>query len=148
MGTEAQIERFFEQYAANFQRVLDGEEPDVGKVAACFAECFVESSPAGVICGKNDEQFRTSIPKGYAFYRQAGITAMDIRAQRIELLDELHVMDRIQWSSTFRRQDGVTGNINFEVIYLLRLQNDAWKIFAYITGDEQQALKDNGLITK
>jgi hypothetical protein len=71
---------------------------------------------------------------------------MDIRAQRVEVLDELHAMNRIEWNSSFHRKDGVTGSINFEVIYLLRLEDERWKIFAYITGDEQQALKDNGLV--
>jgi hypothetical protein len=146
MEKEEQISRFFDEYAGNFQRVLNGEEPDVEKAAACFAACFVESSPAGVKCGKNDAEFREMIPHGYRFYREVGITAMDIRAQRVEVLDELHAMNRIEWNSSFHRKDGVTGSINFEVIYLLRLEDERWKIFAYITGDEQQALKDNGLV--
>lgn len=146
MEKDTQIEHFFEAYAARVQQALDGHDPDVEQVMATFADCFVESSPVGVICGKNDAQFREAIPKGYAFYRQVGITAMDIRAQHIELLDELHAMDRVQWSSAFRRKDGTAGSINFEVIYLLRLEEKAWKIFAYITGDEQQAMRDNGLM--
>lgn len=146
MEKDTQIEHFFDAYAARAQQALDGHDPDIEQVTAAFADCFVESGPVGVSCGKNDAQFREAIPKGYAYYRQAGITAMDIRAQHVELLDELHAMNRVQWNSAFRRKDGTAGSINFEVIYLLRLEQNDWKIFAYITGDEEQAMRDNGLI--
>jgi hypothetical protein len=146
MEKEEQIGRFFEEYAGNFQRALDGGEPDAERVAAHFAGCFVESTPDEVKCGQNNAEFREMIPHGYTFYRQIGITAMDIRAQRVDILDEQHAMNRVQWNSSFKRKDGVTGSINFEVIYFLRREDERWKIFAYITGDEKQALKDNGLV--
>jgi len=119
---------------------------DAEKVAACFANCFIEATPAGVICGKNDEQFRQAIPQGYDFYKSAGITAMDITGKEITQLDEHHAMARIHWRSLFTRKNGITGGIDFDVIYFLQDLGNGLKIFAYITGDEKKALRDSGLI--
>jgi hypothetical protein len=46
----------------------------------------------------------------------------------------------------FVTKDKREGAIDFEVIYLLQLRDERIKIFAYITGDEQKAFKDAGLL--
>ena len=53
---------------------------------------------------------------------------------------------KVNWNSSFVRKDKTEGDISFDVFYLIQKIDEDIKIFAYITGDEQQALKDQGLI--
>lgn len=140
------IEDFFDRYSANFNAALDKQSPDVETSAAFFAGSFIGSGPAGVNCGKNDDAFRKSMQQGYAFHKSIGITSMVITAKEIKMLDELHVLSKIYWRSAFTRNNRSTGKIDFSVTYFLRDENNTPKIFAYITGDEQKALKENGLL--
>lgn len=141
-----QVNDFFDRYAARFNHALKGETTDIDGTIKSFAECFIEASPAGINCGKNDNTFRTTLPKGYDFYKKIGIVSMDIISKEIVLLDEYHVMTKIHWRSNFIKKDQPKGSIVFDVIYLLQAKESDCKIFAYITGDEQKALKENGLI--
>jgi len=141
-----QLETFFQNYCERFNQALNGNTPEVEETAAMFSDCMVEATPAGVICGKNDAVFREMIPKGYKFYRSIGITSMSITAKEITLLDEYHAMTKVHWKSDFIRKDQTRGAIEFTVIYFLQTKDNQIKIFAYITGDEQRSLKENGLL--
>lgn len=141
-----QMNWFFSDYEMTFNKALKGVPPDINVIVKSFTPCFIEASPSGVTCGKNDNQFKKVIPQGYSFYRSIGITSMEIRSKEITALDSYHTMVRVHWKSCFIRKDGSEGQIEFDVIYLLHLQNGEHRIFAYITGDEQKALKENGLV--
>jgi len=141
-----QLNYFFDQYANRFNKALRGESNDIEGTVASFANYFIEAGPSGVNCGRNDKQFREVIPQGYEFYRNIGIKSMDIISKTITLLDNVHTMTKIHWKSDFIRKDGVTGNIEFDIIYLVQSIDNMHKIFAYITGDEQAAMKEKGLI--
>ena len=78
---------FFDEYAKRFNKAIDADVVDAEETALAFADCFIESSPNGVICGKNDDEFRKAIPEGYKFYKQIGITSMDIINKDITHLD-------------------------------------------------------------
>lgn len=136
---------FFNEYAARFNAAISGKETDASETTRCFADYFVESSPAGIIGGKNDDSFKEKIPEGYAHYKEIGITAMNILSKDITILDAIHAMAKIHWRSDYTKPDKSTGGIEFDVIYFLNTKDDI-KIFAYITGDEQAALKEHGLI--
>ena len=141
---ENRLTAFFEAYAARFNSSLSGEVDVEGTVYA-FAGCFVEASPVGIACSKNDELFREAIPKGYEFYRSIGTKSMEILSMDINLLDDFHAMVKIHWRASYLKKDNTRVAIEFDVIYLLQLISDI-RIFAYITGDEQKALKENGLV--
>ena len=141
-----QIDAFFDDYARRFNDVLAGNEADVDGTLNSFASCFVESSPSGVTCGNNDEQFRAAIPQGYAFYKSIGTQAMNIVSKDISGIDEMHALVKIRWNSEYRKQDGSNVAIAFDVFYFVRVDSGVPKIFAYITGDEQKALRENGLV--
>lgn len=143
---EQVLNDFFVVYEQRFNRFLRGEPLDVESTVRSFSACFIEASPVGVKCGQNDMQFRSMIPKGYEFYRSIGITAMDILSKNITMLDDFHAMVKVHWNCRFTRKDDVKGKIEFDVIYLLQTTEDSPRIFAYITGDEHAALKENGLI--
>lgn len=47
---------------------------------------------------------------------------------------------------SFYGSENASGEIPFEVVYMVQYRDGAIKIFAYVTGDEQAAFKDYKLI--
>jgi hypothetical protein len=111
-----------------------------------FEQCFVESSPAGVTCGKNDEQFIEKVRSGFDFYKSIGSKSMTIVSKDITLLDDLHAMAKIYWRYSYVK-DEREGTIDFTNYYFVTTR-DQVKIFGYIAGDEQKALADKGLMAE
>lgn len=144
-NVQAKLDDFFINYQDIYNRSLTGEAA-IENTVKSFADCFVEASPVGIICGKNDDEFREKIPKGFEFYRSIGTQSMIIRSKKITELDELHQMTKTDWRAVYRKKDGKEDSIDFTVIYFTQLQKGEPKIFAYITGDEQKVLKERGLI--
>lgn len=142
-----QLEDFFMNYAARFNQAL-GENPtvDLQATASAFANCFIEASPRGVHCGRNDDEFRAAITKGSDFYRSIGTKSMRIIEMFLTPLDDYHWMVKVHWDSHYQKQDGSEEQIEFAVVYLLQTVSGEPKIFAYITGDEQKVLQRKGLI--
>lgn len=143
---EHTITQFFRTYEDSFNRGLSGNVSDIAGTAAAFADCFIAAGPAGVQCGRNDEQFLATIPQGYEFYRSVGISSMNIVSTRRTDIDGLHVMVTVTWKCEYRNKEDVAGSMVFDVSYLLQMIKESCKIFAYITGDEPTALKEHGLI--
>jgi hypothetical protein len=54
-----------------FKKSLNGDI-DTEEVASAYAPAFIAASPAGVMCGKNDEQLMHVMRQGYAHYRAIG----------------------------------------------------------------------------
>jgi hypothetical protein len=142
-----EIENFFNRYEARFNDVLAGGEPDIDETVNSFAAWFIEANPAGVTVGKNDKKFKKTIGEGWSFYKSVGIRSMDIRSTQITILDALHALAKVHWNCSFERENKTKGDLSFDVFYLIQKKEEAIRIFAYITGDEQQALKDAGLVT-
>ncbi len=153
-----EIREFFSQYEANFNDALRGDQEGEDKVvdpgqlakrtAKFFSDCFIGANPRGVACAKNDDEFISQIQRGYDFYRSLGTLSMKISGLKIVLLDDYHAQAIVAWRSTYSKKDE-EGNgvvIDFEVIYLLQTIANGPKIFAYITGDEQSALRQRGLL--
>ena len=132
--------------AASSRGTLPKGKLDVRGVIDSFAPYFVESSPVGVQGGKNGWLFRRMIPRGFARYQRIGAKRMDIAGLDSTLLDPFHALCKVSWHSEYELESGKRESIDFEVIYLLRIKDGPPKIFAYITGDEQQALEDHGVI--
>lgn len=141
------LEKFFRNYETRTNAALKDEaEVNADKTAAAFANCFVEASPVGIVCGENDDKFREAIPAGYENYRNIGTKSMNITAMEFTEIDELHAMAKIHWDSHYEKAAGEKVQIEFDVTYFVQIKDDEPKIFAYVTGDEQQALQDHGLV--
>lgn len=137
------VRSFFEDYAARFNAALgDKPEVDMKGLRESFARYFVGADPNGVNGGKNGLLFRLMLPRGFRFYRRIGTRAMDLAEVRVTSLDDFHVMAHVDWIA---RYEGGK-EISFTNIYLLQICDGALKIFAWITGDERQVLRDHGLI--
>lgn len=144
-GRIEKLEAFFDVYAQKFNESLQGNT-DVDSMVNSFAESFIEASPKGIMSGKNDAEFKKGVVKGYEYYKNIGTKSMDIMDKGITLLDEFHAMVKIGWKGSYEKKDGKTLMIEFDVFYMVQELNGSIKIFAYVTGDEQKALKDNDLI--
>src|SRR5690606_11802627 len=143
---EQTIREFFEAYARRFEASLaPGGEVDIDGVTESFAPYFVESSPVGVHGGRNGLLFRWMVPRGFAHYRKLGTRRMRIESLDITELDAMHAMAKVCWHSEYVKKNGDAVAIDFVVIYLLRVAGDGPKIFAYVSGDEQKALREHGL---
>jgi hypothetical protein len=140
------LEEFFSKYEANFNAAIHGDERMVAQaVQRFFADCFVESSPAGVVCGQNNNDFIARVRQRFEFYKEIGSKGMSITSKDITLLDDLHASVKVYWRYSYEK-NGIEGSIDFHNVYLLTLVDGEPKIFAYIAGDEQKALKLHGLI--
>ncbi len=147
MAMDQRIQQFFEAYEACVNNAL-GDSPviDTEAIANSFTDCFLGANPDGVACWKNDQQFREVIPKGYEFYRSIGTKAMRINSLVTTQLDEFHVIAKVNWKSFYTKPDQTELTISFDVIYILQTIGNQPRIFCFITGDEQKAYKDHGLI--
>jgi hypothetical protein len=142
------IEAFFRAYAKRSDDALkDPPKEDVDGMVAAFAPFFVGSGPKGVMGGANDATFREMIPQGNARYRDVGGKAFKVTNVELTELDDDNVMATVGWDFAYeRRTDGKKGNIAFTNRYFLNTAGEAPKIFAFITPDEEQAMKEHGLI--
>jgi hypothetical protein len=117
-STNQKLEEFFREYESRFNRAMTGTI-DTEATANAFASCFIEASPFGVNCGKNDDQFRLRIPKGYEFYRSIGTKSMKIVSLDITLLDDYHSTAKVHWKAIYNKKDGSEESIEFDVIYYI-----------------------------
>lgn len=142
------IEHFFDEYARRSNDALqDPPREDVDGMVASFAPFFVGSSPRGVYGAPNGPDLRKVIPQGFAHYREVGGKAMRITNLKVTEIDDVNVMATVDWAFDYvRPRDGKAGTVNFTNRYFLSLVGGAPKIFAYITPDEEQAMKDHDLI--
>jgi hypothetical protein len=139
------IDAFFQAYEKRFNDAIQHNQIDAEGAADSFSECFIESSPVGVNCGKNGKEFRKKLEQGYAFYKSLGTQSMNILKKETTWLNEYHALTRTGWRTRVMRKDNSQVNIDFEVIYFTRIEGGKLKIFAYIAGDEQKVYKENGI---
>lgn len=142
---ETTVRTFFERYARFFNRSLAGEV-DADELASLYAPEFIGAGPAGVRAGKNDDQFRQTMAQGYEHYRAIGTKEMRLRDIRLTPIDALHCMAHVSWTASYARKDRPDVAIDFEVHYLVRMLSGEPQVFGWISGDEQAALKEYGIV--
>ncbi|HKP79700.1 MAG TPA: nuclear transport factor 2 family protein, partial [Phenylobacterium sp.] len=122
------MRELFDQYERAFERALRGDA-DMDQVAALYAAAFIGASPAGVMTGANDDQFRQVMAQGYARYRAIGTKSMRLRALRILPMDAHHCVARVAWASVYARQGRSDVEIDFTVHYLVQTLDGEAKVF-------------------
>ena len=142
---EAGVKKLFERYERLFNQSLGGEI-GMDEVASLYASGFIAASPAGVITGRNDDQFKQVMAQGYAHYRAIGTKEMRIRDVRLSPIDEHHCVAHVAWTATYARRDQAEVAIDFDVHYLVQSQGGKPKVFGWVSGDEQALLKKHGII--
>jgi hypothetical protein len=141
---EASVRTLFERYESLFNRALGGNV-DMDEVASLYASEFIGAAPAGVMTGKNDEQFKQVMAQGYARYREIGTKDMRIRNVRLSLMDDHHCVAHVAWTATYARKDRPDVAIDFDVHYFVQKLNGEPKVFGWVSGDEQALLRKHGI---
>jgi hypothetical protein len=145
MISQACIDNFFDRYASLMNDALSSDVNNVRLIMNSFSDFVVGSNSYGVFGGKNDDQFAEAIHQGIDFYKTIGIVSMNIIAKRVTILDNVHALVRVSWTSFYRNEDE-SGDIPFEAAYMVQYKNHELRIFAFVTGDEQAAFKSHKLI--
>lgn len=141
----AELRTFFEEYVARFNDALEGR-PDLEGIAEQYTDAFLAAGPTGVMPGQNDEEFVAMLGQVYERYRAIGTQHMAVRDTHVTPIDEQHAMVRVDFHSSYVRQsDQEPVEIDFDVTYLLQRQ-DRWRVFAFVAGDEEGALREHGLM--
>lgn len=143
---EISVKKFFERYERVFNQAL-ADDVNMEEVAALYAPEFIAASPAGVMAGKNDAQFKEVMAQGYERYRAIGTKRMQIRDMRLSSIDDLHCTAHITWRATYDRNGKPDEIIDFDVHYLVQIIDEKPKVFAWISGDEQALLRKHGIIS-
>lgn len=116
------------------------------EVAGLYATDFIAASPGGLTCGKNDAQLQQTMAEGYARYRAMGTLGMQVRDVAVTPIDDCHCLARVAWTASYARVDLPRTTIDFDVHYLVAVSGDTAKVFGWISGDEEAALKAHGVI--
>jgi hypothetical protein len=143
--TMISIDDFFGRYASTMNNALFGAENNASAMAEFYAGFVVSAHPAGISGNRNDAQFMQSLEQNMDFYRKTGIISMNIASKEVLPLNDSCVMARVNWRS-FYENGSSSGELSYEVVYLLRMELDGPKIFAYVTDDEEEELKKHNLI--
>jgi len=144
---EAKARALLRDYGRRSDEALrDPARADVDALADVFAGHFVGANPNGVMGGARDETFPATLRRGFEAYRAMGGTRFEIVNLEAEALDGFNVMVRADWEFDYvRPRDGAKGTIAFRNIYLVNFAGDRPGIFAWITPDEAQAMREHGL---
>lgn len=144
---EKEAQALFRDYSRLSNEALhDPVRANVDELAKAFAGYFVGASPTGVMGGAKDETFPAALRQGFEAYRAMGGTRFEIVRLTVEALDDVNAMVRADWEFDYvRPSDSVKGTIAFQNIYFVNFAGGRPAIFAWVTRDEAQAMRDHGL---
>lgn len=142
---EQSVTAFFERYAEAFNQALH-RPTDLDNVASLYTAEFIAASPAGVMAGKNDDSLRAAMATGYDHYRAIGTKDMRLLGVDITRIDNAHCLARVHWMAIYDRGDAPDVEIEFDVHYLVQVLDEEPRVFGWITGDEQELLREKGII--
>lgn len=142
MSDDAVI-RLFDRYESVFNAALN-QDPDLDALGELYEEAFIGAAPAGVMTGSKGVEFKQAMTAGFSRSREIGTRSMKVRRVRVERIDDLHALARVDWRAAYET-DGGEKLIDFTNVYLTREQDGAAKVFGWITGDEEAELKKHGI---
>lgn len=143
--TETAVRKLFERYERLFNASLAGDV-DTKQLAALYTSSFISATPAGIMAGKNDERLKQAMAQGYARYRALGTKDMRIRDVVVSPIDQDHCVAHVSWTATYARKDRGDVSIDFDVHYFVRTFGGTPKVFGWVSGDEQELLRQHGII--
>ena len=142
---ENSIRKLFQRYERFFKQALDGDI-DQDEIAALYSSEFIAASPGGVVTGKNDDEFKQFMVRGYARYRAIGTREMRIRGIRLSPIDELHTVAHVDWTAIYGSESQEADvSIDFTVHYFVQTLEGQSRVFGWVAGDEQALLKEYGI---
>ncbi|MCC6237617.1 MAG: hypothetical protein IT299_08590 [Dehalococcoidia bacterium] len=139
MTRQGELVAFFERYAATSMGAVPQD------LAACYDTSFLAAGPQGGAAFQNDEAFLGWLQQVHDFNEGAGMTALEVVAVGETPISNEYVLASVRWGARFR----VTGDevIEFEISYLLRVDGDSFKVAAYVSHEDQEAvMRERGLL--
>ncbi len=143
--TKDEVKNFFMRYEQFFMQSLNGEI-DSDELSSLYAQEFIVASPLGVMTGKNDIIFQKTLAQGYEQYRKMGTQRMRVRDVSISPIDDIHCVAHVAWTATYSAAKKPNIEIDFEVNYLMQELDNELQVFGWISGNEQDLLKEYGVI--
>ena len=143
--TKDSLKQFFQRCEQFFMQSLDGELDDT-VMSELYASEFIAASPLGVLTGKNDTNFQQALSEGYEQYRKIGTKEMRVRDVEMLPIDDLHCVADVAWTASYEVANGQQVNIDFNVHYLMQNLNGKLRVFGWISGNEQEPLKEYGVL--
>ena len=143
--TKDSLKQFFQRYEQFFMQSLNGELDDT-VMSELYASEFIAASPLGVLTGKNDTSFQQALSEGYEQYRKIGTKEMRVRDVEMLPIDDLHCVADVAWTASYEVANGQQVNIDFNVHYLMQNLNGKLRVFVWISGNEQEPLKEYGVL--
>ncbi len=143
---EDAVEKLFKRYERLFNQAIGSEGVDMDDIASLYASEFIGAAPVGVRAAKNDDEFKQVMAQGYARYRQIGTKEMRLRNLRLTPIDDHHCLAHVSWTATYLREGEPDKAIDFDVHYLVQQVEGEPKVFGWISGDEQELLKEHGIV--
>ncbi len=143
--TKDEVKNFFMRYEQFFMQSLNGEI-DSDELSSLYAQEFIVASPLGVMTGKNDIIFQKTLAQGYEQYRKMGTQRMRVRDVSISPIDDIHCVAHVAWTATYSVAEKPNIEIDFEVHYLMQELDNDLHVFGWISGNEQDALREYGVI--
>jgi hypothetical protein len=139
------FDAFFQEYAEIFNRSL-GDTVDVEGIRSHFTDCFVAAGSTGVVCGHNDDTFRETLERGYAFYKTIGTKHLKLLRTEVSAIDDFHHVVKAFYQAQYDKRTGEEVAIDFDVTYMLQTREGRSKIFAWVAGDEMTLYEKHGLL--
>jgi hypothetical protein len=139
-------EAFFRNYVDVFNRSMtDGVDADA--ILASYAEYIVSAGVGGVVQGgANDGKYAEALRQGAGFYQAIGLQGMALLKVEVTAIDAEHDMVRPHFRADYRKKDGQTLSIDFDVVYMLQRREGGPKIFGFVAGDEMGMYRQHGLV--
>lgn len=135
---------FFHRYGHEFNEGLAGR-PNMEALSELYAEAFIGSAPAGVVTGHNDAELARVMSEGFRRYQSIGMKRMELEGVTVSSIDALHAIAHAAWNAVYAVEGGER-SIRFTNAYLVRLDaHGAPKVFGWITGDEEEAMRKHGI---
>lgn len=139
-------EAFFRNYIDVFNRSVKGGV-DADAIRASYAEYFVSAGAGGTVQGgANDEKYAEILRKGAGLYEAIGLQGMTLLKIETTPIDAGHDMVRPYFRADYRKKNGESVSIEFDLVYMLQRREGGPKIFAFIAGDEMGLYRKYGLV--
>lgn len=140
------VRDLFARYERVTNAALSGDV-DLDALSDLYTPEFISATPAGVMTGKNDAALGAAMVRGFDYQRALGTKKMVVRSVSASPLDERHCVAHVAWTASYAKAglpDIIA--IDFDVHYLVRLDDSTARVFGWVAGDEQAALKEHGVI--
>lgn len=131
------LRAFFNRYEA----ALNDADPE--QIAQLYTDQFIATSPDYCMCNRNDDEFRDVLASTAHIYRQMGMRSIQIHTYVESPLDSHFYLVQVDWK--LFREDG-SELVAFDNTYLVRVINGIPKIALFIAHNEQQRLREKGLV--